>query len=149
MPPTAHQPSVPGYQYQDDAGIPDDVRLLRRIPGGRYTEKEGRAAPNSDCFKDSSDGTGASVDIWEDDWSPEKSLEAQPEHFGLVSFTAGQLRALGLGIIRMPLPDNPHHATLQGPKTTSVLRRLAKHCEWQKLASPIPPEQVHSSSNDA
>lgn len=135
------QAALSGEQYQDDPNIPDNAKLLRRIPGGRFTEKAGARVPNSDCFKNSSDGTGTSIDIWEDDWSPQKCLEGQAEGFGVVAVTAGQLRGLGIGVIRAPLPDNPHHALLQGPKGKKTLKKLAKLCEWEIMPSEIPPEQ--------
>jgi|GEM_PF-4445413 len=72
----------------------------------------------SDAFSNHPDGSGTSVDILEDDWSAEHSLAGHPE-FGLVSIPVGEVRDVELGIIRVPLPDNPHHAHLQGKKTQS------------------------------
>jgi len=84
------------------------------------------------------------MDVWEGDWSPQKCLEGHSEGFGVVAITAGKLRQLGIGIVRAPLPDNPYHVVLQGPKGKKTLKKLAKLCEWEVMPSETPPEQQGS-----
>ena len=139
--PVPTSPPPPGDTYLNDAAIPDGVRLFRRIPPGRFTMKNGVAIPNSDCFKNSPDGTGTSVDVEEDGWTPDDALKGVSADFGLVSLTAAQVRALGLGVIRQKIPGNDHHATLQGPKSRSLLRALAKGALWVKMAGTLGPEE--------
>lgn len=117
----------PGDCTKDDKDIPDSACLLRRIPP--YGIKGNPGRPNSSNFGNSPDGTGTSVDILEQDREPGDSL-AGHDGFGLVSVTAGDLRSLGLGIIRIPLPGNPHHAHIQGPKSRSIKRKIAECAEW-------------------
>lgn len=119
-----------GDEYDDDPSIPPKAQLLRRIPPWQLPNVNGGGeAPRSDAFSNHPDGSGTSVDILEDDWSPEKTL-AGYSSFGLVSILAEEVRSVGLGVIRARIPNNPHHAHIQGKKTKSIKRQLAKHCRW-------------------
>jgi len=122
-------PQQPGDIFEDDPSIPDDMCLLRRVPPNRVVTEEKR--PQSDTFSNSSDGTGTSVDLAIDENQIERTLADFPD-FGVVAVTAGQVRALGLGVIRDPLPENANHALITGnkKKTSKLLVRL---CEWKKL----------------
>jgi hypothetical protein len=84
----------------------------------------------SPAFDNSPDGSGTSVDIVEAIGQYEKTLQGH-EGFGLVCLTVEQIRSVGLGIKRAPIPGNPQHAILLGPKK-KVKRELAKMAEWIK-----------------
>jgi hypothetical protein len=61
----------------------------------------------------------------------EKTLKDH-EGFGLVVLTVEQIRSVGLGIKRDPVPGNPEHAVLLGPKKASRRKKLAKMAVWIK-----------------
>lgn len=123
-----------GDDFADDPSILPDALLLRRIAPWQLTPKDAER-PNSDAFSNHPDGSGTSVDILEEGWSPERTLAGHDE-FGLVSISAGDVRSAGLGVVRAPKPELPQHAYIQGRKTKSRQRRLARSCAWLKR----PPE---------
>ena len=118
-----------GDQIDDDASILPDTRVLRRIPPGRVAKKTPTKRPQTDNFKNSRDDTGTSVSVWEKANSPDKVLRGH-KGFGLVSLTVGDIRDAGLGIVRAPNPEDPHHAHIQGKKTGAAKRGLAKAAVW-------------------
>lgn len=118
-----------GDDEYDDPSIADDVRVLRRIHPTLVVFGDGGPRPQSGAFDNSPDGTGTSVDIWEADWGPGDTLRDH-EGFYLVQLTVGDLRQNELGICRFPLENNPHHAHIQGRKTSSRKRRLARAAKW-------------------
>lgn len=120
-----------GDEFDDDVSIPSEIRVLRRIPRGRTAPRgDGSIRPSSDCFtNDPHDGSGMSVDIWDGTTDPMESLKGH-DGFGLVSLSVAEIRKLGLGICREPLPGNPRHAVIQGKKTDSRKNKLARASEW-------------------
>ena len=118
-----------GDTFRDDKSISSDVKLLRRIPPGETRASPSGLIPRSNNFSNDANGGGTSVDIWEDGREPEDLLVGH-ENFGLVWVTVGDLREAELGIVRDQLRDNPHHALIQGRKTKSRLRRLARASNW-------------------
>ncbi len=119
----------------DTVSITDETRLLRRIPPGRTKKGELGLRPQSDCFSDPPGSTGMSVDVWEDARNPEDLLVGH-DGFGVVWITVGDVRKLGLEIVRDRQPDNPYHALVQGKKTTGIKRRLAVAARWIKMPDP-------------
>lgn len=120
-------------ELQDDATVTGDAKLLRRIVPGRVSE----GLPESTSFKDDPDGIGTSVTLWESDADMENVLRGW-EHFGLVVVTMAECRSAGLGIIRSPLPDNPNHCELFGPKAPGKRRALSKGARWVKYPDDFP-----------
>jgi hypothetical protein len=121
----------------DDVSIPDEMRVLRRIPPGMTAPKDANSRrPSSDNFcNDPEDGSGTSVDLWDGTEDPLASLEGH-DGFGLVSITVGEIRATGLGVCPAPLDDNPRHAVIQGRKTDGIMRRLARASVWIREPAP-------------
>ena len=128
-------PGNPGDELIDDASIPNETRILRRIAPTQVKMDGDIARPQSDAFSNSPDGSGTSVDIWEGDLQPEDTL-AGHDGFGLVWLTVADVRAAGLGVIRNKIPGNPHHTLIQGKKTKGKQRQMARAGRWIKL-----PEQ--------
>ena len=125
------------FDPDDDPSIPDEAKLLRRIPpihfpGDRMTP--GR--PSSAAFEDSPDGSPMSVN-WEELCHEHQfdSLEGH-ETFGLVSFTAGQARELGLSVFRWPLEGNPTHCGVARKKTKGIKKKLASESRWVVFPHP-------------
>jgi len=136
--PNGQQAQKEGDIFRDDPTIPDDMRLLHRVPFEWYYAPEDR--PQSCSFDNSPDGSGTSVDLMEADDQPQRTLAGHPG-FGLVSITAGQARAAGLGVVRNPIlgnPGNSQHCLLQGKKNKAS-KKLARQCQW--LVRPTTPQQ--------
>lgn len=120
-----------GDEYDDDDSIPRETKLLRRIAPGQVTKDDHKERPRSNAFANHPDGSGTSVDIWETGREPADML-VDYDDFGLVWLTVGDVRDAELGVIRAEQSDNPHHAHIQGRKTTARKRRLAKAARWIK-----------------
>ena len=125
----------PGDKFDDDESITPETRVLRRIPPGRFVEDRDGPRPQSDNFSNHDDGTGTSVDIMVEGFDPLAQLDGL-DGYGLVSISVLNIRNAGLGIVPDPLPDNPHHANLQGKKTRGVKRQLALSAEWIVMPEP-------------
>ena len=119
------------HSYADDPTISDDAALWRRIHPSWIVEDENRSGVrvSSAAFDDSSDGSPMSVlleaVVRETDRGVEGILSGFSSH-GLASFTAGCARGCNQGVARDPLPDEPAHAFVFGPKSKSNKRCLAR-----------------------
>ena len=126
---------------RDDASIRDEAILWRRIPPWHfvYDENRSRWRPSSAAFDNDPTGDPMSVILAElflaTGRGPTESLLGH-EGFALATITAGLTRTCGQGVVRDPLPEEPAHALVVGPKPKSVQRRLAKAAAWA-----IPPDE--------
>lgn len=116
----------------DDAEIPDDAVLLRRVAPAQMDRDGNRVTSNA--FNDITDrDTGAravSVFVQAEIEKLGVSLAdmvAEHEGFGVVAITAGEVRALGLGVTWEPNDRayGPAHAHINGGKPKGVRRALA------------------------
>jgi hypothetical protein len=125
--------------YEDDHTIPDNADLWRRIHPTQIIDDDNqrRTRPTPAAFTDSTNGSPMSVVIAAECDGPDRVL-AGHERYGLASFKAQVARESGLGIVRDPLPDQPAHALVFGPKSKKVQSQLAKAAEWVVL----PPNPV-------
>lgn len=104
---------------------------VHHIIGGRVS---------SMAFQESSDGSGMSLDI-------EKLIEAaglNSRDFvtneswpAAVSFSAGQLRALGLQVGYDPLPENAFHGAAWGISSKAMQRRVKGAAQWYVAAEGV------------
>jgi len=122
-------------EHLDDATIPDEADLWRRIPPWHFVldQNSGQIRPSSAAFDNDPNGSPMSVVLGAESSGPEAVL-AGHSGFALASFTAGLARECHQGIARDPLPEEPAHALVFGPKTKAVRRRLARESVWV-----IPP----------
>ena len=130
-------------RFPDDPGCADEVRLLRRIPKWHvcYDKNSGCIRPSSAAFEDDQDGSPMSVyrqDVIDGEGDEPARVLVGHEGYGLVSITAGQVRAKDQTVCSDPLPDESAHVLVCGSKTRSIRRWLAKRAEWV-VESP-PPE---------
>lgn len=114
---------------QDDPTIADDDRLLRRIFPDWWVpdEKASGMRLSTAAFDDYPDGSPMSVhlgSVLERLGLPNESVLRGHEGYGLAELSAGTVRSLGQGIVRMPEPDWPAHAGVVGRKTYSVQKKL-------------------------
>ena len=119
----------PGDVYDHDETISPETKVLRRIPPDKIVEGDPNQRPQSGNFSNHRNGTGTSVSIWVEGTDP-LNLLAEHEGFGVVSLTVRDIRDAGLGIIRAQSPDDPHHAHIQGKKTSAARRGLAEAAVW-------------------
>lgn len=117
----------------DDLTIADDAVLWRRIhPMWAVPDENGGGLRvSSAAFDNSPDGSPTSILIAEVVLAGRRGPEVVVhEGYGLASLKAREARECGQAVVRDPLPDEPAHGLLVGPKTKSVRRRLAAAACW-------------------
>ena len=124
---------------RDDSTIGDASILWRRIPSWHviFDENQKRWRSSSAAFDNDPDGAPTSVFLAEVVLSAGRGpvdVLLGHESFALAAISAGAARGCGQEVVRDPLPDEPAHALVVGPKPKSVQRRLAKAAVWV-----IPP----------
>ena len=132
---------------EDDLTVPDDERLLRRVPPQLivWNENTGARQVSTGAFSDSSDGSGMSVSlagVLEAAGVPDEHVLGGYDGFGLVAITAGLARAQNQGVIRDPTETDPSHAEVVGKKTRAVKRAFKREATW--IVCPAPPEEATS-----
>lgn len=70
--------------------------------------------------------------------APDDLLKEYPS-FSLVSFAAGDARALGQAVAADPLKNDPAHGSVCGKKTKSIQNGLIRASSWQRLNPPQQP----------
>jgi DNA-binding transcriptional LysR family regulator len=118
----------PNSHPLDDRTIPDDAELWRRIHPRWFVldEVTGERRVSTQAFENSPDDSGTSVVIAAE--SSEAMVMAGFDDYGLAMLTAGLAREQGQGVRRVPLPDVPGHAQIEGQKTRLVKKALAAGC---------------------
>lgn len=135
-------------QYTDDPLILPSEKLLRRVPHWHFIfdRNLARYRPSSAAFEDHPNGSPMSVhlgSVLAQRGLAVVSVLVGHADFALASISASVARENGQGIQRSPLPGDPAHAEVFGPKSGSVRRRLAKTAEWvvppstQNLGMPV------------
>ena len=120
----------------DDETIPDGTELWRRIPIWTLVADPNIAGgfrPSSDAFDDPE----LSVVLADECTGGMDTLLRNHEDFGVASFSVGEVREFGWGVMRIPDPELPGHAHVLGPKTKSQRSKLAKKCRM--LRTPRQP----------
>lgn len=119
---------MPGSR--DDPSILDPDPPWRRVhPDWIVPGSDGADRLSSAAFENSPDGTGTSVTLGREaraaGVTPVRALARFPG-YRLVSVTAGACRAVEQAIARDPTEEDPHHALVEGRKTKSTRRELAR-----------------------
>jgi len=127
-------------QVPDDASIPDSTVLWRRINPNWWVRDESEAGRrlSSQAFHNSPDGTGTSVMIAHE--TTEAAVLRGYEDYGLAALPARLPRDLGQAVVRVPLPDMPAHAQIEGHKSHSVKKALAAGCAIVRAPAGRPPQ---------
>ena len=131
--------------FPDDASVPDQTDLLRRIPPWHVVSDDnvGGWRPSSAAFEDDDDGDPMSVYlstvILRESRQPESVL-AGHEGYSLAAITAGLARANNQTVHPDPLPEESSHAVVCGekrrPKNNSPRKRFARAAVWIVLNPP-------------
>lgn len=119
----------------DDATITDDSELWRRIHPLWVIRDEnaGVVRVSSAAFDDSRDGSPTSVllaAIVRESGRTDTDVLMDFGGYAFASLTAGEARRCNQGVARDPLPDEPAHAFLFGPKSKANKRCLARSAAW-------------------
>jgi hypothetical protein len=116
----------------DDPTIPDDAVIWRYVvPQWIVPGKDGqRSLPSTGAFEDSSDGDPMSAILASKDRDPATAVPKTSPDAGVVAFTAGFLRGLGLELERAPEPEEPDHILVRGNKTKSLRNALKNNARW-------------------
>jgi hypothetical protein len=130
--------------HQDDPRIAGDLRLYRRIPpkGDRVSWDGDQPTPASQNFRDREDELSVYI---ADETTPEAVLSGH-EGFGLVEFTAGQVRELfGQDVILCRDPEDPAngHVLICGKITNGMSKKLKAVVKWVegRLPQRLPPDE--------
>lgn len=117
--------------FPDTPSIADGEELLRRIPSRHFVfdQRLGRKRLSSAAFEDDDDGDPMSVyrkAVIHDGGGSVCRIMAGHEGYGLAGLTAAQFRAKQQTVCAAPLPREPAHAQVCGPKPKSVCRSFAR-----------------------
>ena len=122
---------------RDDASISDNEVVLRRISERAYIfdENLGRLRPSSQAFLQN--GPEGLVSVYLESETTHSAVAAEGPEAYLAAITAGELRELGLGIVRDPSSGGPGHCEITGRKTRGILNRIARQAQW--VPEYVPP----------
>lgn len=119
----------------DDPTIADDEILLRRVAPEQMSADGNALRLTSNAFNDIADAVSGvyAVSVFVESrvvelgYSLERMLDGLDD-FGLVAFTVGQARELGLGVTWAPNDQSMSeaHAHLNGPKPRAIRKRLVQ-----------------------
>jgi len=127
-------------KYVDDPTIEDDAELWRRLNPEWviWDENMGCHRPSTAAFDNSRDGSPTSfylAEIVRQTDRDEDAVLAPFPGYSLASVSAGEARDCHQGVTRDPLPEEPAHALMFGPKTKSTKRCLAQKATLIRNAS--------------
>lgn len=126
-----------GQVFEDDPSITDAERLLRRIARSWVSwEEDGTPRISSAAFKDDELSVNLESVMAQAGRAPEEAIRDY-SGYGLAGFTAAQARALNQALARDPLPEEPAHGIVYGPKKRGgIAQRLRDAALWVKA----PPQ---------
>jgi hypothetical protein len=126
---------------QDDPTIPDETILWRRIPPLHRVRDETRGGRQvSSAAFDDNKQSPMSVVIARPGRDPNIVLAGFAD-FALAGLLAGDARACGQVLQRVPEPDEPDHAHVVGPKKKRDRQRLRDRAFW--VVQPAGWKDVH------
>ena len=123
--------------YIDDLSIKNDGHLWRRIPPNPpfliHDKNRNCKRLSSAAFEDHRNGTPMSVaiaQIAEKHNRGSKDVLKDHAGYGLAGLVVKKIREYNLGICKRPLPGQPEHGEVFGPKSRSVRKKLALTAFW-------------------
>ena len=122
--------------------ILDDELVLRRV-NLRETgppDNQGRTRINSDAFIQN--GLDGNVSVYlASETTPEAITREYQLHY-IAQLEVGEIRAVGLDVVRDPKEGDPGHCNIVGRKTRGTARRLARTARWVAGYEPHHPESA-------
>lgn len=120
----------------DDAGVPDEADLWRRVPPDKkeFDKNSGCLRPSSLAFTDQRESpmsvTVAGLYLESGKTVDDYFSRFEEQGYGLASVNYGLAKELGLRLDLRPTEDDAGHALLVGSKPRSVRRKLARRAKW-------------------
>jgi hypothetical protein len=107
---------MPDRIFLDDSSIPGQERLFRRVPRNWVDwDDDGNPTISSAAFKDEALSVYLESVMMQNGRQPEDSIRNYPG-YGLAALTAAHARSLNQAVARDPLPEEPAHGVVYGPK---------------------------------
>jgi len=124
-----------GPSFEDDATIPDEADLWRRIhPSWVIPDQNiGSLRVSSAAFDDSPDGSPLSMllaDIVRETGRSESDVLVGFQDYSLAALKAADARTNGQKVSPTPTKGEPAHVSVAGPKTKSTKRGMARASRW-------------------
>jgi hypothetical protein len=121
--------------FPDDPDIQDGHEMLRRIPPWHIVAdaNSGFRRPSSAAFEDDNDGSPMSMyrrTVIDATGGNIERVMVGHLGYGLVGVSAGDLRSRDQTIHSDPLPEEPSHAVVCGPKTDSNRKFFYRRSVW-------------------
>ena len=122
---------MPDHVFEDDPTISGDERLLRRIhPSHVNWDDSGDPNISSAAFKDPELSVNLSSVMLETGRVPGDAIRGYAG-FGLAAITAADARSQQQAVARDPLPEEPAHGVVYGPKKRGgVSTKLRDAAQW-------------------
>jgi hypothetical protein len=126
----------------DDPTIPDDSVVFRRVTPEWFKVDPGTGERRltSAAFSDLGDAMSVAigVDLDADQHDAGEVIEGHPG-YGLVALPVGELRKLGLGVVRSPMEGELCHGDVHGKKTKGTRNKLRVLAEKHWIVMPVAP----------
>lgn len=126
----------------DDPTIPDDSVVFRRVTPEWFKVDPGTGQRRLTSAAFSDLGGAMSVAIGADlDAGHREAVEVVEGHpgYGLVALPVGELRRLGLGVVRSPMDGELCHGDVRGKKTKGTRSKLRVLAEQHWVITPTSP----------
>ncbi len=122
---------MPEKKHVDDATIPSESKLWRRIPKWQWTKDEnlGRVRPSSAAFEDEELSVFLKIVLDEKGLGVDHVLEGH-QGFAVASIAAGIARECKQAVVRDPMEGSPAHGLVVGKKTDGTRKKFYKNSEW-------------------
>ncbi len=136
-----------GSEVPDDPTIPDDSLVYRRITAEWYKvdPATGQHRLTSAAFSDLDGAMSITVGI-DVEAGEHEPLDVVANHpgYGLVAISVGDLRRLGLGVVRSATDGELCHGDVHGNKTKGTKNKLRALAEQNWIRKPT----VNETSSD-
>ena len=125
---------MPRQDHKADTSVPDEAILWRLInPHFQKADGHGGIRFTTQAFQNRPESQATSfflADIVLESERVVEDLVADKPGFGVVAISVGDVRSLGLQVIRDPTDDEPAHVLVPGKKSGAIKTRLKEAAQW-------------------
>lgn len=134
----------------DDPSIPDGSHVYRRVTSEwhKVDPGTGKHRLTTAAFSDLGGAMSVAIGVELEDGGHEP-IEVVVDHpgYGLVALRVGELRRLGLGVIRSPTEGELCHGDVYGKKTRSTKKKLRDLAELHWVLKPALADDTPSPAD--